>query len=88
MFPLHVMLAALVRWIAGEQQEVIEYLRADRLVLSVETVSGGTNGQRHNESWYAPDSGLLLKRIWSVVGDSSTAVGRAHYTESATIEAE
>jgi hypothetical protein len=27
------MLAALIRWIAGEQQEMIEYLRAENLVL-------------------------------------------------------
>jgi hypothetical protein len=34
MFPLHLMLAALVRWIAGEQQEVIEYLRAENLSVA------------------------------------------------------
>src|SRR5712691_5242781 len=33
MFPLHVMLAALVGWIAGEQREVIEYLRVENQVL-------------------------------------------------------
>jgi hypothetical protein len=36
MFPLHLMLTALVRWIAGEQQEVIEYLRAENLVLKAQ----------------------------------------------------
>jgi len=34
--PLQVLLTALVRWIAGEQQEVIEYLRAENLVLKVQ----------------------------------------------------
>jgi hypothetical protein len=33
MFSPHVMLAALVRWSAGEQHKVIEYLRAENLVL-------------------------------------------------------
>ena len=36
MFPLHLMLAALVRWIVGEQQEVIEYLRTENLVLKAQ----------------------------------------------------
>ena len=30
MVPLHLMLAALVRWIAGEQQEMIKYLSEPR----------------------------------------------------------
>ena len=36
MVPLHLMLAALIRWIAGEQQEVIEYLRAENRVLKAQ----------------------------------------------------
>jgi hypothetical protein len=36
MFPLHLLLAALVRWIAGEQQEVIEYLKAENRVLKAQ----------------------------------------------------
>jgi hypothetical protein len=36
MLPLHLMLPALVRWIAGEQHEVIEYLGAENLVLKAQ----------------------------------------------------
>src|SRR5262245_27571895 len=36
MFPLHLTLPALVRWIAGEQQGVIEYLRAENRVLKAQ----------------------------------------------------
>ena len=36
MCPLHLVLAALVRWSAGEQKEVIEYLRAENLVLKAQ----------------------------------------------------
>jgi hypothetical protein len=55
-------------------------------VVMDEHVSGATDGTRHSENWFAIDSGLLLKRIASVVGDSSTAVGRAHYTEAVTLD--
>jgi hypothetical protein len=34
--PLQVLLTALVRWIAGEQQEVIEYLKAENRVLKAQ----------------------------------------------------
>jgi hypothetical protein len=40
MFSLHLMLAAPVRWIAREQQEVIEDLRAENLVLKTQLRGG------------------------------------------------
>lgn len=36
MVPLHLMLAALVGWLAREQHEVIEYLKAENLVLKAQ----------------------------------------------------
>ena len=55
-------------------------------VAMQEHVTGDTTGTRRSDNWFALDSGLLLERIASVVGDSSTAVGRAHYTETVTLD--
>ena len=50
-------------------------------VVMTEAMSGDTTGTRKSENWFAVDSGLLLRRISSVDGDSATPIGRAHYTE-------
>ena len=52
MVPLHPMLAALIRWIAGEQQEMIEYLRAENRVLKAQL--RGRRGRlpaRNGDAW-------------------------------------
>lgn len=50
-----------------------------------EQLNGATSGTRQSDNWFAIDSGLLVKRVASVDGDSSSAVGRVHYTESVTL---
>jgi hypothetical protein len=55
-------------------------------VIVEETVSGATSGVRRSDNWFAADSALLLRRVASVEGDSSTAAGRVHYSERVTLQ--
>jgi hypothetical protein len=55
-------------------------------VVIEERVTGDTNGMRHSDNWFAEDSALLVRRVATVEGDSQTAAGKAHYTESVTLE--
>lgn len=55
-------------------------------VHAVEHLTGKTDGDRTWDDWWALDSDLLLRRHWSVVGDSATVFGGAHYTESVTLD--
>jgi hypothetical protein len=52
----------------------------------VEHLSGNTDGDRSWDDWWMIDTGLLLRRRWSVVGDSSTVFGGAHYTETVALD--
>jgi hypothetical protein len=51
-----------------------------------ELMSGDTQGVRRSEDWFEVGSGLLLRRLVTVEGDSSTAAGRVHYSESVTLQ--
>ena len=50
------------------------------------TLTGPTAGTRVLESWYAVDSGLLLRRTSATEADSESALGQTHYSEHFTLE--
>ena len=62
-----------------------QVLSAVRVRLDL-TLTGPTAGTRVLESWYAVDSGLLLRRTSATEADSESALGQTHYSEHFTLE--
>jgi hypothetical protein len=73
--------------VVGVEQLRIEGVSVPALhTRIVEHLSGNTDGDRSWDDWWSIDAGLLLRRRWTVVGDSSTVFGGAHYTESVALD--
>lgn len=51
-----------------------------------EMLSGDTRGTRSSDSWYAADSGLLIRRIAKTSVDTKAVFGDTHYSEELTLD--